>query len=248
MIVNNRLNEIKDGKYGKIKIIRYGKYEDIDIEFENGYIAKNKSYKDFKKYSLFNPYFPSIYNRGYLGSGNYVAKINDKHTKEYLVWRTMFVRCYNEEYNKKHPTYQNCEVCKEWYDFQVFAEWFSQNYYTVNNEIMDLDKDFLSNGNRIYSPESCIFLPQFINKAIVHSNMNFSKSSTSNNKYHARISKRSKQIHLGYYDNLEDAIRVYIKAKEEYLKELAYEYKALLPKRVFDVLENYRIGVPTILN
>ena len=45
----NRLNETKDGKYGEIKIIKYNGYDDIDIEFEDGYIAKNKSYKDFKK-------------------------------------------------------------------------------------------------------------------------------------------------------------------------------------------------------
>lgn len=237
---NNRLNETKDGKYGEIKIIKYNGYDDIDIEFEDGYIAKNKSYKDFKKYSVFNPYTPSIYGRGYLGSGKYTSKKNNKHTKEYLVWRTMFVRCYSKKYIEEHPTYNNCEVCKEWYNFQIFAEWFNNNYYQIDNEIIDLDKDFLSSNCKIYSPNTCIFLPQFINKAIVHSEINFSKPSK-NNKYHARISKRNKQIHLGYYDKYEDAKEVYVNAKNEYIQELANQYKAMLPEKIFNVLKNYKI-------
>ena len=43
-----------------------------------------------------------------------------------------------------------------------------------------------------------------------------------NNKYVASISKNKQRIHLGCFDNLEDAIRVRKKAEEEYFGEWSY--------------------------
>lgn len=105
----------------------------------------------------------AIYGKGIYEKGKYKSKNHSIHTKEYLVWRTMISRCYNPDYLEKHPTYEKCEVCEEWLYFQDFAEWFHKNYYKVDNEIVDLDKDFLCILNnyedKIYSPETCIFVP-----------------------------------------------------------------------------------------
>lgn len=66
------------------------------------------------------------------------------------------MRCYDVKYSKKHPTYKDCTVCEEWHNFQTFAKWFDENYYEIENTIMDLDKDILKNGNKIYCPAKII--------------------------------------------------------------------------------------------
>ena len=147
----DRTNEENTSKYGHMIIIKYNNSKDIDVKFDNGYIALNQTYRNFINGSIINPMTPTVLGKGYYGIGKYVAKINGKHTKEYKVWRAMLNRCYGKLYQESHKTYENCEVCDEWLNFQVFAEWFHENYYEINGEIIDLDKDFLSGKTKIYS-------------------------------------------------------------------------------------------------
>ena len=52
---DDRVGEININNQGlKMTIIKYNKYGDIDVEFEDGYIAKNKSYQSFKKGEIKN--------------------------------------------------------------------------------------------------------------------------------------------------------------------------------------------------
>ena len=51
-----RLGETRMMNCGmKATIIRYGKYRDIDVRFEDGTVAKNRGYRDFKKGEIANP-------------------------------------------------------------------------------------------------------------------------------------------------------------------------------------------------
>lgn len=68
----------------------------------------------------------------------------------------MIKRCYNQKCLLKDNTYRGCSVCDEWLNFQNFGEWYDENYYEVPNEVMDLDKDILHKGNKIYSPDNCV--------------------------------------------------------------------------------------------
>lgn len=55
MKLTDRLGERKIMNNGMIaEIIRYGGWEDIDVKFEDGYIAQNKRYSSFKKGSIKN--------------------------------------------------------------------------------------------------------------------------------------------------------------------------------------------------
>ena len=52
----NRLGETRMMNCGmEATIIRYGKYKDIDVRFEDGAVAKNKAYGKFKKGTIANP-------------------------------------------------------------------------------------------------------------------------------------------------------------------------------------------------
>ena len=83
----------------------------------------------------------------------------------YSKWRSLLKRCYSGLYKQKYPTYQDCLVCEEWLLFSNFKSWMEQQDW----EGKELDKDLLIEGNKIYSPETCVFISQEINKFLIKS-------------------------------------------------------------------------------
>lgn len=96
----------------------------------------------------------SVYGIGYIGKGNHIASLKGKQTKAYKTWQHMIGRCYDAKTQEKKPAYIGCTVCKEWHNFNTFADWFDANYIDGYH----LDKDIKIEGNRIYSPEACSFV------------------------------------------------------------------------------------------
>ena len=78
----------------------------------------------------------------------------------YQVWKHMLERCYSTKYQERQPTYVECIVSDNWLKFSNFKAWMM----TQNWEGLQLDKDILFEGNKIYSPETCIFVTQAVNK------------------------------------------------------------------------------------
>ena len=64
----------------------------------------------------------------------------------------------------------DCSVYEGWHNFQNFAKWYEDNYYEIEEEQMHLDKDILVKGNKVYSPDTCVFVPETINGLFVKSN------------------------------------------------------------------------------
>ena len=77
----------------------------------------------------------------------------------YYAWADMLKRGYSEQYQEKNPTYSDVTVCKEWHSFIAFRAWWLDNY----REGWQLDKDLLSPGNREYGPDTCVYIPQWLN-------------------------------------------------------------------------------------
>lgn len=247
----DRTGEIKTNNQGCLmKIIKYNNYDNIDIQFENGYILKNKSYKEFKNGKIKNLYYPEVFNIGYIGEGKHKAYINGNHTKKYICWHGMIQRCCNKEYKEKHLTYKDCIVCEEWLNFQNFAEWYDNNYYEIDGERMCLDKDILVKGNKIYSPETCVFAPNRINVLFTKR-----KSKRGENPIGVSYSKTNKKFvsycnigmgsieHLGYFNTPEEAFECYKKFKESYIKQVADEYKDKIPKKLYEAMYNYNVEI-----
>lgn len=231
-------------------IINYRKYNDIDVYFsEYNYIFRGTTYDRFKKGRIQCPYEPRTWGKGYLGVGEYRKTINDIKTEQYNYWRMMLERCYSEKYHIKHPTYQKCVVCEEWLDFQNFARWYDNNYYQVDNETMCLDKDILNKGNKIYSPNTCVFVPERINALFTKCDKTrgdypigvyYNKTA---NKYIARCSTINGRKHLGCFETPNDAFIVYKNFKERYVKQMAFEYQEKIPNKLFNALYNYEVDV-----
>lgn len=148
--------------------------EIIDYVDRHHVLAKFKDRPDLQVWSTFqnikngqikNPYHRSVYGLGYYGSGKYAARINNVKTEEYVKWFSMFTRCYNKEYQKRQPTYIGCQVAEEFWNFQNFAEWYNAKKYVCNYPL-ELDKDLLYEGNKIYAPSKCCLIPKEINNVI----------------------------------------------------------------------------------
>lgn len=161
----NRLNETKNNTKGeKMTIVGYEDRYNITVEFECGYRVKT-TYSNFKKGHVKNVYNRSVYGVGYVGEGDFKTYKNIYRNDFYGIWSDMIRRCYSEKYRIKKPTYKGCTVCEEWHNFQNFARWYEENYYEFKDENMQLDKDILVEGNKIYSPETCLILPNSINSS-----------------------------------------------------------------------------------
>jgi hypothetical protein len=221
-----------------MKIVRYINTMDMTIEFQDEYKVKRETYyQNFKIGQIKNPYDPLMTKRGYLGEGKYLAKPNGKNTKEYSIWGALFKRCYcNESQRYRYPAYEGCEVCDEWHNFQNFGKWYEDNWYQVGTERMHIDKDILVKGNKIYSPETCLIVPQRINMIFMQKPNKFGLPSgisrTQSGKYLASYDG----VRLGNYENLNEAIKSHDYKMREHIKEVAEEYKSKIPIRLFESL------------
>ena len=141
--------------------------------------------------------------------------------KSYSVWSGMLNRCYN----KKHPNkaYIGCSVCEEWYNYTNFEKWFDENYYTIDGEEIELDKDILIRGNKIYSPDTCIFVPKRINSLFISLNKNNNKTigidwKEKIHKYQVRCCFENDRKYIGVYSTEEESFNAYKQFKESYVK------------------------------
>jgi hypothetical protein len=196
-----------------------------------------------------NKFIPTVCGVGYLGEGAYKSTIKHKKTSQYETWTKMLKRCYTENMLKVYPTYKDCKVYYGWLNFQNFAKWYDENYYQIECERMELDKDILIKGNKIYSPEACIFVNREINSLFVRQKkirgnlpigVHFNKIK---NKYVAQCSYKSKTYFLGNFNNQIEAFKKYKEFKENLIKDIAYALKKQIPKRLFDALLKYRVSI-----
>ena len=158
-------------------------------------------------------------------------------------WLSMMARCYSTAFQQEHPTYIGCSVCEEWRLLSNFKDWFDKYYV----EGWHLDKDILVKGNKVYSPNTCCFVPSEINQ-------NFKKAKTTKSslpqgvtkkgtKFVAKIYIGKQPTYLGTFDSPQKAFEAYIKAKKEKIKKLADKYKDKLEPRVYEALCNYTFAI-----
>ena len=77
----------------------------------------------------------------------------------YSRWNSMLKRCYSKKYHCDRSTYIDCSVCDEWLTFSNFKKWMGLHDWKGKH----LDKDILVKGNKVYSPEFCLFVDHAVN-------------------------------------------------------------------------------------
>ena len=252
------LGEVKENNKGtKMKIIAQRSNGDIDVEFLDNYhyVFKHAKYQNFKNGSIKNPFDKTVFEKGYLGDGKFSGWVNGEHTEEYEIWKGIIKRCYCEKQRDVFNSYYNIsEVCDEWLNFQNFAEWWEENYYNCNNEMMCLDKDILYKKNNLYSPETCIIVPERINKLFIKQQRKRGKYPIGvQDCYDKRCDYKYLSVRLSvgemkYLGNFPlnrpfQAFYTYKIYKENYIKQVADEYKDLIPKRLYDTMYSYEVEI-----
>ena len=251
----DRTGEESYNNFGsKMTIIEYRKALDVDVYFpEYDWTFKHAIYSEFKKGKIKCPYESRYYGKGYLGEGKYKMSENRKHTDKYDIWYGMLMRCYDPKYQEKHPSYKGCKVEDYLLNFQHMGEWIEENYYEVSGEQMCLDKDILCKGNKLYSRDTCIFVPQKINNLFVKSNKKRGKNPIGvtlreSGKYETFChNAHGKYIYLGSYLTKEQAFKVYKQYKEKVIKEVIDSYEGIIPEphysRLKTAMYNYEVEI-----
>lgn len=226
----------------------YGNANNIEIKFENGYKMK-VTWQQIKNKQCRTPYSRTVCNIGYYGEGKYNYK---EYTDIYYHWENMLKRCYSSDYQNKKPTYIGSIVCEEWHNFQNFAKWYEENYYEVNNEEMALDKDILIKGNKIYSPQTCIFVPKRINGLFTNKKLyrgdypaGITKMNDGNRKnpYQASCCDGHGNRTKVYFSSVHKAFLWYKLNKELVIQCVADEYKDLIPIKLYEAMYRYKIDI-----
>ena len=237
-----------------MKIIEYNKASDIVIKFQDkyGYVVRT-TYSNYKKGNVKNLYCPDIYGVAMIGA-KYPSKINGSQVKEYNAWFHMIRRCFDEKYNNAHKTYNNVSCCEEWLLYDNFYEWLHkqgnfEKWY--DGERWNLDKDILTKGNKLYSPDTCCLVPQNVNTL-------FEKKENQRGKYPIGVTKTktgycaqcsnpyNKSIRwIGVYSTPEYAFNAYKEYKENLIKQVAQiEYdKGNITKQCYEAMINYKVEI-----
>ena len=157
------------------------------------------------------------------------------------------------KFKKKDITYDDCIVCEEWHNFQNFAEWYEENYYEVDGKPTFLDKDILIKGNKIYSPQTCVFVPRLINNLFTKRQNERGlypigvEPYKDTNKFKAYCNTfyngKNQKKYLGLYNTIEDAFKVYKESKEANIKQVADEYKDKIPDKLYEAMYNYKVEI-----
>ena len=233
---------------GYFKVLKYNDSRNVEIQFLKTGYEMVAQLGHIKNGVVKDPYLPSVYGVGIVGT-KYPTTINGVLTKEYVLWKDMLKRCYCEKYHFKKPTYIECEVSENFKNYSFFYEW-CQNQIGFDNKDWQLDKDLLIKGNKVYSENTCIFIPRELNQTLTKANLIrgeypigvcFDKVK---NKFVVYVGLNSpKRKYLGAFDTELDAFNTYKIAKENHIKDLANKWKSQIDERAYNALMNYEVEI-----
>lgn len=161
----------------------------------------------------------------------------------YLLWKELLRRCYSPKEHIRYPTYVGCEVSPTWYSLNNFTTWvkdqkqhdlwLSEKGKSRKDKKINfhLDKDILSVGSKIYSPETCVFIPNYLNSLLLIQKSQRNAFSLGVgwdkklNKFRAYISIGSTYKYLGHFDKEVDAHKAWQKAKAQNILNVKSNYQ-----------------------
>ncbi len=171
----------------------------------------------------------------------------------YMLWNNMLKRCYGQQQQDINPTYVGCTVSDNFRQLPYFQDWCHNqigfDHFDENGKPFALDKDILVKGNKVYSEDSCVFVPREMNSLLL-TRSRFRGSLplgvsflNDRKKYRARCSLGGNNKTIGYYNTEEDAFYAYKQVKERYIKEVAYKWKGTVDNRVYESLMNWEVSI-----
>ena len=237
----------KTKNYGDVVVLDYYNARDVTIKFLNTGNVRKTGTSELKKGEIRdNEAFP-VYIVGIMDVPN-EARRNVPIPKEYSIWNGVRHRCYNENIRHLTPSYQEAEMSENFKRYSYFKDW-CHNQIGFDQDGWQLDKDILIKGNKIYSEDTCCFVPAEINTLILKADRIRGKypigvyEDKQVGKFKVRISVEGKQKHVGRYYCEKEAFYAYKVAKEQYIKEVANKWKGQIDVRVYEALINWEVNI-----
>jgi hypothetical protein len=146
----------------------------------------------------------------------------------YQKWKSMILRCYDHKFKMKWSTYEDCHSCDEWKYFSSFKKWVDSQP-NKDWENCHLDKDLLLEGNRVYCPNTCVFISSMVNIFIIEGNsissgcLRGASLCSKGEKYQARCNDpfKIKKQDIGVFETELEAHLAWQAKKHEYACQLA---------------------------
>jgi hypothetical protein len=175
--------------------------------------------------------------------------------REYKLWQGVLRRCYSrkDQENQRNKSYIDCSVSENFLKLSYFSKWCQEQVGFKNKDEHDryweLDKDILIKGNRVYSEDTCVFVPREINKLLTGSikpnralpvGVHLQKDASL---FVAQCSdSQNGQILLGYFKTVDEAFKAYKNFKENIIKSKVMKWESCLDPLVFTALLKYEVG------
>lgn len=161
----------------------------------------------------------------------------------YNQWKSMLQRCFCPVLKQKYPTYESCTVVPEWLKFSAFLAWAEHQDWQGKH----LDKDLLVPGNKMYGPETCLWVDPNINRLLINSKARKGDLpvgiSLLDGKYHARMSVHGSSKSLGIFSDLSTAVIIFNEAKAAHITDLAKAQACpRLHKALLNIARNVKAG------
>ena len=238
----------KSKSSGDFKVVKYNNTADVEVQFLKTGYETSATLGNIRIGKVKDSYLPSVYGIGVLGNKHPIT-INGVLTKEYKLWTSMLVRCYSDNFKKRQPTYEGCEVSDKFKSYEYFYEWCHKQV-GFGNQDWQLDKDLLFKGSKVYSEDSCVFIPKEINSLLTKSEALRGKHligvywHNASKAFVAQVRKnKGKREFLGLFKTELEAFNAYKQAKEAFIKEQANEWKSQIDPRAYEALMNYQVEI-----
>lgn len=216
----------------EIQVVSYTDYHNIEVEFVGFQYKMWVDGSTLSSGGVRYPFHKTLFGVGYLGE---VDSNSPHYSKIAARWRHLIRRLFSPSDGHKH--YADCSICDEWLNFSNFYTWTMQQTQG-NIDELDLDKDILSNYTKVYSPETCTFIPIGLNRSL------YSIDKTEGGWYDEygkrwrtaiTCEETGKQIYTTYSSKKEAENGYAITKADRYLK-LAETYKDKIKVHVYEAL------------
>ena len=233
-------------RFGDMVIIEYLNCKEVVIKFLNTGCVVTESLSSIKSGEIRDKSLPTTCGVGFIDIEGAAPK--GIMTPVYKTWKAMLQRCYDEKELIKYTSYKDCTVSESFKYFSKFKKWYDKQ---VGHDVKGwhLDKDILVKGNKVYSEDTCCFIPPEINCALVTSGSRRGQHpqgviyNSTKTRYRARIQRGNKWESLGAYDTPEEAFAAYKPAKEAHIKSLAEKYRDKIDQKAYDALMNWTVEI-----
>lgn len=205
------------------------------MDWQNFYVENPRNNKGFTKRKV---YGKGVNDLGYVTTIKHGDKIVYR-CEFYSRWEKMLRRCYSKQQSANHSSYSDVSVADDFLSASFFKDWTTSQVHKESGIVLDLDKDILDPSAKLYSPETCVYVPNWLNYAL-YTGSNIKRDDqtlgvivvTLNDGTPRYVARSATKEHLGTFDTEILAHKAWQMSKIERLESLIIKYRELKCYRI----------------